>query len=134
MKHIFTKYFFSFLLCIVGIKAEAYDCYVDGIYYNLNKDNHTASVTYLNIYPENSTIYVDKVIIPASISYDGDSYDVISIGHSAFYNCKKLTTVLLPNHLISIGSSAFYGCSDLKDITIPNTVSEIGGGAFYGCI
>lgn len=32
-----------------------------------------------------------------------------------------------------IGGEAFYGCKNLKKVTIPETVEYIGGGAFYGC-
>lgn len=32
-----------------------------------------------------------------------------------------------------IGGEAFYGCKNLKKLTIPETVEYIGGGAFYGC-
>lgn len=32
-----------------------------------------------------------------------------------------------------IGDEAFYQCKNLKKVTIPETVEYIGGGAFYGC-
>ena len=35
--------------------------------------------------------------------------------------------------MTSIGSSAFYGCRGLTSVTIGNSVESIGNGAFYGC-
>ena len=42
-----------------------------------------------------------------------------SIGDYAFYNCKSLTNVTIPDSVTSIGSSAFGGCSALENLTIP---------------
>ena len=58
---------------------------------------------------------------------------VISIGDSAFYYCKSLTSIQIPNSVTSIEDEAFYGCSSLTSIQIPNRVRSIGEWAFCGC-
>ena len=55
-----------------------------------------------------------------------------SIGNNAFYGCKGLTSVTIPNSVTSIGSSAFRNCSGLTSVTIPNSVTSIGVCAFTG--
>ena len=74
-----------------------------------------------------------KVIIPATIIRDGKTYKVTSIGEEAFYDCKDLTAVSIPNSVTSIGESSFWGCSSLISITIPDSVTSIGVQAFYNC-
>ena len=74
------------------------------------------------------------LIIPSTISYNGTTYSVTSIGDRAFYYCSGLTSVTIPNGVTSIGNDAFYGCSGLTSVTIPNSVTSIGGSAFYECI
>jgi hypothetical protein len=56
-----------------------------------------------------------------------------TVGTDAFYECKSLVSVQLPQGVASIGSRAFYGCSNLRGITIPATVTSIGENAFFYC-
>ncbi len=56
-----------------------------------------------------------------------------NILYGAFYNCAKITTVVLPDNLNGIGGYAFYNCSKLSSIEIPDSVTEIGSLAFYKC-
>ena len=57
-----------------------------------------------------------------------------TIGNRAFYNCKSLTGIALPNSVISIENSAFEGCINLTNVSIPNSVNSIESSVFEGCI
>lgn len=61
--------------------------------------------------------------IPASVE---------QIGNKAFAGTPIKTLPEMPG-LKRIGDEAFYGCKNLKKLTIPETVEYIGGRAFYGC-
>ena len=52
---------------------------------------------------------------------------------SAFYDCRSLTRVKIPNNIISIGQNAFGRCDSLTGLTIPGGVTEIGKGAMEHC-
>lgn len=58
--------------------------------------------------------------------------DVTSIGDGAFFGCKGLRKINLPNSLKSIGTGAFTA-TGLTDIEIPYNVNDIGINTFYGC-
>ena len=118
-----------FGLLFSSFSALAYDCKVDGIYYNLNKTDKTASVT-KGIY---RGIYSGNIIIPKTITYSNTTYSVTSIGDRAFYGCSGLTSAIIGNSVKSIGESAFDSCSGLTSVTIGNSVKSIGEGAFRYC-
>ncbi len=52
------------------------------------------------------------------------------IGEYAFYWCKNLNSIDIPNSVTTIGDSAFGGCDSLTSINIPNSVTTIGKDAF----
>ena len=56
-----------------------------------------------------------------------------SIGSSAFYGCKGLTSITIPNSVTNIEENAFYGCAGLTSIAIPDGVTSMGSSAFYDC-
>ncbi|MBQ9714314.1 MAG: leucine-rich repeat domain-containing protein [Clostridia bacterium] len=95
--------------------------YTDGLVFELLADD-TYSVT-------DYTGTATEVVIPAR--YQGKP--VTSIGVSAFYDCRSLTEVIIPNSVTTIGQGAFYGCSSLTEIIIPDSVTSIGSSAFCGC-
>ncbi|MGD7653316.1 MAG: leucine-rich repeat domain-containing protein [Verrucomicrobiales bacterium] len=67
--------------------------------------------------------------IPAEI----DGKPVTSIGTKAFYNCKTLDSIVVPDSVTSFGSSAFYYCESLVSFTVPDAVTSIGTKAFQNC-
>jgi hypothetical protein len=130
MKHLFQL---SLLLLAILLPATAlaHDFEVDGIYYNIN--GNEATVTYLGSYGYQYEEYTGDVSIPATVTYNGTTYSVTSIGDYAFQGCIGLTSIIIPNSVAAIGNNAFYGCIGLTSIDIPNSVTHIGVEAFSGC-
>ena len=58
---------------------------------------------------------------------------VTRIEYDAFYKCSSLTTINIPNTVTSIGNFAFSNCTGLTSVSIPNSVTYIGDGAFISC-
>ncbi|MCM1349491.1 MAG: leucine-rich repeat protein [Firmicutes bacterium] len=121
-------------LLLAPLFAFASDFEVDGIYYNKNSNGTTVSVTFFGTNNSLSGYaYSGDVVIPASVTYNGETYSVTSIGGSAFKGCSALTSITIPNSVTSIGYYAFKGCSALTSITIPNSVTSIDDSVFNGC-
>ena len=96
--------------------------------------NH-GKVQFGNDSKEFSTNPTGELVSPETVSYDGKTYDVTSIGKYAFYWCSELTGDLtIPDSVTSIGDYAFSNCSAFNGIlTISSNITSIGSHAFYGC-
>ena len=96
------------VLLLSAATATAHDFEVDGIFYNIDDWNNTASVTYKgNSYDTYANEYSGAVTIPSEVTYEGITYSVTSIGIEAFWGCSGLTSVEIPNSVTSIGDYAF---------------------------
>lgn len=109
----------------------------------------TASVT--------SSTATGSIVIPPTITVNGTTYKVTSIGSWAFnnsygaqvtsiaipntvtsigsyaFNGTHITSLVIPSSVISIGDNCFYNCNYLVSVTIPNSVTSIGNRAFTNC-
>ena len=79
---------------------------------------------------------------PYIVLMEAKSQDILScninsgtkhIFSRAFYYCKSLSAITLPEGLISIGDWAFSECSSLVNINIPNSVTKLGAGILSYC-
>ena len=73
--------------------------------------------------------YQGSVAIPATVTHNGMTYQVMGIGDCAFSGCPALTQVSLPEGLRFIGDYAFSH-TGLTGVVIPSTVKRIGDSAF----
>lgn len=115
-KSVFTLALFAIT---VG-SGQAQTVELEGLRFDLNKDTHEAMV-------ESGKESSGELVIPATVSYNGDTYDVTSISGIAFTG-SRLTKVTIPASVREIKShkdrtgnvyyNPFTGCSDLKAIEV----------------
>lgn len=63
----------------------------------------------------------------------GDPGITAVIGSSAFYGCKNLTTISIPEGVVTLNSNMFKNCTSLGSVSLPSTLVTIGTSAFSGC-
>ena len=130
-KHHYIGYGILFLLLFMALTSP-----VVGV--NSEAELFAANITYpvegglLYFDAKNGSIEdCDTSVTSAEIPSSIYGVDVTKIGTSAFLNCNKLTSVVIPESVSSIGSIAFSGCSSLVNVRIPSSVTDING--FGGC-
>ncbi|MBP5595520.1 MAG: leucine-rich repeat protein [Pseudobutyrivibrio sp.] len=100
------------LTMLLPLVANAYDAYINGIYYNFSGDE--AIVT--NGASDNS--YTGAVDIPEHVPFKGNVYTVTTIGNNAFGNCSGLISIAFPSSVKRVMSGAFSGCSSLNKVIV----------------
>ena len=104
---------------------------IGNLYYSLGAT--TAQV--VKDQSSDKSVYKDytAITIPASVTYNGYTYPVTSIGTSAFEALTNLQSVTLPTSVTTIETDAFYGCTKLANVNLHEGITTIGLRAFYNC-
>ena len=127
----------TMLVMLCGtIRADGYDFYVGRVYYRIILGNDMKPTTNVEVVKGDEK-YSGDIVIPSSITVNKNEYTVTRIGQDAFYDCKSVTSISLPNSITSklevIEGRAFGNCEGLTSIKIPDSVTEIGQFAFLQC-
>ena len=119
---------FLFILILLPMIASAYDAQINGIYYNLDTETKTATVTFessesvpggMGYSIGYSSDYEGDVIIPDAVTWNGVSYKVTTISDGAFRGCSGLTSITIPSSITSIG----YAFDQLSAVYISDVAS-----------
>lgn len=62
---------------------------------------------------------IGKVEIPSTIEIEGESYPVSVIARKAFYFCRNISSVIIPNSVKCVEALAFHSCS-LTSVVLPH--------------
>lgn len=107
---------------------EVYDFDVDGIYYKILENGNEVSVTYKTYSYYSHTEYYGSdytgdVVIPATVTFNGKTFQVTEIGDHAFYQNGSVTSITIPSSVTTIKWDAFSFCSGLTRVNISDIVA-----------
>ena len=120
---------------------------IDGLYYDLDTSNHTATVTYEVDGTGNYASLSANVKIPENVVYNGVTFTVTKIADKAFANCTVMESISIPGSVVQVGNLQwwkyktdcselpFYNCTSLKKVRFEDGVQPIVFGSHnYGGI
>ncbi|MCQ2409014.1 MAG: leucine-rich repeat domain-containing protein [Clostridia bacterium] len=83
----------------------------------------------------NAAYSESQVQVPASLkTVKLTGNDITELVDNAFYHCKNVETIEIPDTVVSIGTFAFHNCASLKQLTLPkSSLRTIGNNAFASC-
>lgn len=93
----------------------AFHFQVGDIYYKLINESE-ARVVHDYYDPALNYKGLTTLVIPDSITYEGRTYAVASIGERAFMGCSTLTSVTIPKTIKEIGLRAFDDCTSITSV------------------
>lgn len=125
-RHSVFALFLSACVLLHAVNVE-----IDGVCYGII--GPYAYVTHRGLSGTEQNSYVGDVVVREQISYNGQTYKVISVANSAFAGCEELTSVRLPSSVLGISPCAFLGCTNLRQVTLPATLQTIASCAFTAC-
>ncbi len=115
----------TMFLCMTFFNAMAQKTVtIDGIKYHIENGEATIAV-------QDETLSGD-IVIPESISYDGNNYSVVRATNGAFQNT-DITGITLPNSITSLGNSCFKFCYNLTSVKLPDNITSLGDYVFMSC-
>lgn len=86
------------------------------------------------VFTSPSAAVKNEIKIAATVTdADGNEYTVTRIADAAFYGCKYLKGVSIPEGVKYFGSYAFKGCLSLKEVNVPFSTATIGDKVFAEC-
>lgn len=104
---------------------------VNGVLVSYN--NKSVNPTNVSIkIPDEATEIAKGVFTGLTYLVSVDLNNVTVIGDNAFYGCTELTTVKFNKNTVSVGDSAFYECKKLASVDLGEVVT-IGKNAFNRC-
>ncbi len=103
--------------------GEGTEKHINGQFaYLINEDNTITIIDYLR---DESSV----VDIPSEI----EGRRVTGIGNKAFWNCKNLTSITVPDSVAYIQDEAFGYCTSLESVWIADGVTRLGDLVFLAC-
>lgn len=121
MQHHIIKSIAVLMATCLPAVASAQNFMSGGIgYHVLSTVDHTVEVTG----KESCTPYSGNINIPATVTYNGTTYDVVALGEEAFYGA-RLSGVTIPTSVTRIGYGCFLASTGPSTINVPASVTEI---------
>ena len=91
----------------------------DGFSYNItDKEKKAVELTSGSVDNKYTDLLYGDITIPSKVSYNGIDYDVTSIRSGAFYGCRSISSIAVPQSVDSIGIGAFAYCTNLKTLNL----------------
>ena len=106
----------AIIICTDDVIGNGNTVTIDNLKYKINNDYTASLVGYTGEF--------ENLTIPESVTYEGYTFSVTSIGDYAFRSCENLTSVTIPDSVKSIGNDAFFDCTSLTSVNYGGTKSQ----------
>ena len=123
------------LLRLLGLgRAKPRKQLIGELYYNLDSKTKKACVTSM----ESNSIhdnydFTGEFVIPSEVTFNGAEYTVTTIGTAAFFECRTLNSIIIPDTVTNIEERAFENCIALTSVTLPKGLTVIKPWVFAWC-
>jgi len=75
---------------------------------------------------------VGDVVVPATVTWAGNTYPVTAVGSCTFNNCDSITSIVLPSSVTTLNEYAFSQCG-MHSINLGGSVDTLPNNTFFYC-
>ena len=128
------KHLLAVLSLIISVCSFAQSTFEEGGLLYMEDISDPSKMAVIVMPKQNSatgdSMYSGDVIVPASIEHDLDTYEVVGLSTSCFFNCPDLTSLEIRASLKKLPEPCIFS-ERVKKIILPDTLEEIPGNSIY---
>ena len=133
MRKTFTLFIALMALCVSSWAQT--DVQIGNFWYQLETQG-SLKLAYVMKLPETAwdasygNTVSGNIVIPATVEYNAEVYEVQGLLDYAFVGCSDITSVTIAEGVHDINTHAFWACTSLTQVTLPSTIESLGSQAF----
>lgn len=129
----------TLLIALLALTVSSWaqtDVQIGNFWYRLQNYGGDFKLAYVMKLPETGTFesygssVSGNVVIPSTVEYNAEVYEVMGLLDYAFVGCSAITSVTIEEGVQDVNTHAFWECSSLTTVTLPSTIMDLGNQAF----
>lgn len=123
----------AFVMMLTMMPIVGFNSFADSEFFSFTVGDYDYQYDHGSVYISKYNGKDTQIVIPASVTYNGKTYNDFYIGNEAFKGKTTLQKVAIPSSCEAIMNESFAGCTSLTEVAIEGDNVYFGNDTFSGC-